>query len=676
MALTGAAGRPADAARRLDLRRGRRRTSPSAPSTPRSCTLPHRPRAARRREPARLQRRRCSPIPSRTTSPPAGARARGQPESQRHAGRGVPQASDGFINVVILNPEQYGKFCRALGDEALITEPRFATNDGPRRQPCRVQDARRDGAGQAHGQRVGRAADRRRRSRPGPSTSSTRSSTTRRSGTWAWCARWSSRVSAPCACWAFPFAVGGARPPVRRPAPRLGEHTREVLGELGISASEIDRLTSLGAVGDLRLDYSSSVWYISGRGSATADGASHRGGAARPRAGHAEVPALGPGRQSPDHLHGHRPGSPARRRIHQPHARHADQRLLAVVRLLPDLLRRQGPARHRQSRGDRHDVHGRQSQGAGAGAVPHLGRARTAHARDRPHAGHARGPAPARGLHRLHPRQAAARRGDRAGRSRPAPGHAHLGQPRGADRRPRPHAGQGEEPHGRSAAQAGAGRTALSARRGRKAARARGAAPRPSSSSVPSARRTRRCSGWWRVSSASGCCTTPTSARSSRWSARRSRSSRPRRPRASRASTRPSTCCASTASASRSWRSSRAATCRSSTIPRPRGRWPTPSASRWRSRGRRWSCCCAFPASGRRPRAPSSRHDGTRLLRDLRDLRRIGVDTVRAGYYLTLRGRRLATAPAPHQLRLFAPGEHLTQAPFRHAGAAVRLPMS
>jgi predicted DNA-binding helix-hairpin-helix protein len=52
-------------------------------------------------------------------------------------------------------------------------------------------------------------------------------------------------------------------------------------------------------------------------------------------------------------------------------------------------------------------------------------------------------------------------------------------------------------------------------------------------------------------------------------------------------------------------------------------------------------------------------------LRELRDLKRVGVDTVRAGYYLTLHGRRLATAPAPHQLRLFAPGEHLTQAPFR-----------
>jgi predicted DNA-binding helix-hairpin-helix protein len=53
------------------------------------------------------------------------------------------------------------------------------------------------------------------------------------------------------------------------------------------------------------------------------------------------------------------------------------------------------------------------------------------------------------------------------------------------------------------------------------------------------------------------------------------------------------------------------------------------------------------------------------VLRDLGDLRRIGVDTVRAGYYLTLHGRRLAPRPAPHQLRLFAPGDHLTQAPFR-----------
>ena len=52
-------------------------------------------------------------------------------------------------------------------------------------------------------------------------------------------------------------------------------------------------------------------------------------------------------------------------------------------------------------------------------------------------------------------------------------------------------------------------------------------------------------------------------------------------------------------------------------------------------------------------------------LRGTMDLRKAGVDTVRAGYYLTLRGRRLAAAPPAEQLRLFAPGAHLTQAPYR-----------
>jgi predicted DNA-binding helix-hairpin-helix protein len=54
-------------------------------------------------------------------------------------------------------------------------------------------------------------------------------------------------------------------------------------------------------------------------------------------------------------------------------------------------------------------------------------------------------------------------------------------------------------------------------------------------------------------------------------------------------------------------------------------------------------------------------------IRDQRDLRRLGIDTVRAGYYLLLRGHRLAEAPAPRQLGLFPPGGHLTQAPFRTA---------
>jgi crotonobetainyl-CoA:carnitine CoA-transferase CaiB-like acyl-CoA transferase len=158
------------------------------------------------------------------------------------------RCSDGFMNVVILNPDQYEKFCRALGDEALISEPRFATNEARvANHPdfkARVETAlgkrtvgewveRMIGVGIAAGPiyefdqvfedaQVRHMGMVREVEQPGLGT-------VRMLG--------------------FPFAVGGSRPAVRRPAPRLGEHTREVLSELGISASEIDRLTEAGAVG-------------------------------------------------------------------------------------------------------------------------------------------------------------------------------------------------------------------------------------------------------------------------------------------------------------------------------------------------------------------------------------------------------------------------------------------
>ncbi len=59
----------------------------------------------------------------------------------------------------------------------------------------------------------------------------------------------------------------------------------------------------------------------------------------------------------------------------------------------------------------------------------------------------------------------------------------------------------------------------------------------------------------------------------------------------------------------------------------------------------------------------TERHAAT--IRDTLDLRRLGVDTVRAAWCVSLRGRRLGTRPAPEQLRLFPPGGHLTQAPYR-----------
>jgi crotonobetainyl-CoA:carnitine CoA-transferase CaiB-like acyl-CoA transferase len=159
------------------------------------------------------------------------------------------RAADGFVNVVILNPEQYAKFCKALGDEALVTEPRFATNEGRLANhsefKARIEAAlatrpvaewvdRLIAAGIAAGPiyefdqvfedaQVRHAGMVREVDQPGLGT-------VRMLG--------------------FPFAVGGQRPPVRRPAPRLGQHTREVLIELGTAAADVDRLVAAGAIAE------------------------------------------------------------------------------------------------------------------------------------------------------------------------------------------------------------------------------------------------------------------------------------------------------------------------------------------------------------------------------------------------------------------------------------------
>jgi len=46
----------------------------------------------------------------------------------------------------------------------------------------------------------------------------------------------------------LPFHLAATPSAVRRGAPRLGEHTTEVLGELGYSPSEIEELLGAGAV--------------------------------------------------------------------------------------------------------------------------------------------------------------------------------------------------------------------------------------------------------------------------------------------------------------------------------------------------------------------------------------------------------------------------------------------
>ena len=48
----------------------------------------------------------------------------------------------------------------------------------------------------------------------------------------------------------FPFRFAGIDRWARTAAPRLGEHNEEVLGDLGLSATAIDRLYADGVIGN------------------------------------------------------------------------------------------------------------------------------------------------------------------------------------------------------------------------------------------------------------------------------------------------------------------------------------------------------------------------------------------------------------------------------------------
>lgn len=154
---------------------------------------------------------------------------------------------DGYLNVVLMNPDQYGRFCTALGDEKLASDPRFATNDA----------------------RLTHRAEFRERVEAILATAPTA----------AWLERFAGASIAAGPIYefdevfedpqvrhlglvaemdqpghgrvrmlGFPFRATAAPVALRRPAPLLGEHTTEVLAELGLDRAEIARLGAAGVI--------------------------------------------------------------------------------------------------------------------------------------------------------------------------------------------------------------------------------------------------------------------------------------------------------------------------------------------------------------------------------------------------------------------------------------------
>ena len=157
------------------------------------------------------------------------------------------QAGDGFVNVVLMNPDQWGRFCGALGDAAMETDPRFATNTARLENhpafKARVEAILGTGSAKewvARLEAAGIAA--------GPIYEFDEvfeDPQVRHLGLVA-------EVEQPGAgkvkMLTFPGRASATPPRIDRPAPLLGQHTAEVLGELGLSREEIDRLAAAGVI--------------------------------------------------------------------------------------------------------------------------------------------------------------------------------------------------------------------------------------------------------------------------------------------------------------------------------------------------------------------------------------------------------------------------------------------
>jgi len=157
------------------------------------------------------------------------------------------QARDGFVNVVLMNPDQWGRFCGALGDPAMETDPRFATNPARLEHhpafKARIEAVLRTGSVTDWVQRLEAAGI-----AAGPIYELDEvfeDPQVRHLGLVA-------EVEQPGAgkvkMLGFPGRASATPPRIDRPAPLLGQHTAEVLGELGLSREEIERLAAAGVV--------------------------------------------------------------------------------------------------------------------------------------------------------------------------------------------------------------------------------------------------------------------------------------------------------------------------------------------------------------------------------------------------------------------------------------------
>jgi crotonobetainyl-CoA:carnitine CoA-transferase CaiB-like acyl-CoA transferase len=154
---------------------------------------------------------------------------------------------DGMIQVVMMNPDQYDRFCRALGDDGLATDPRFATNDARlasydefRTRVERVLAAGTTAEWQERFERAQIAA--------GPVYELDEVFTDPQVKHLGLVEEVEQPGYGTARMLGFPVRASATPAAIRRPAPLLGEHTAELLGEIGLTAADIERLAAAGTI--------------------------------------------------------------------------------------------------------------------------------------------------------------------------------------------------------------------------------------------------------------------------------------------------------------------------------------------------------------------------------------------------------------------------------------------
>jgi crotonobetainyl-CoA:carnitine CoA-transferase CaiB-like acyl-CoA transferase len=154
---------------------------------------------------------------------------------------------DGMIQVVMMNPDQYERFCRAVGDDTLAADPRFATNDARLANyddfRARVERTLATGTTAEWQERFERA-----QIAAGPVYEFDEVFADPQIKHLGLVTEVEQPGYGKARMLGFPVRASATPAAIRRPAPLLGEHTAEVLAELGISAEEIDRLAAAGAI--------------------------------------------------------------------------------------------------------------------------------------------------------------------------------------------------------------------------------------------------------------------------------------------------------------------------------------------------------------------------------------------------------------------------------------------